>query len=43
MGEAKKQWVLDRLADMGLQFDKATISAAIDGICRELTARAVIN
>lgn len=43
MGEAKKMWVLGKLKAMGIDFDEAIISAAIDGICRELTAEAIIN
>lgn len=43
MGKAKKQWVLGKLKAMGIDFDEAIVGAAIDGICRELTAKAVIN
>lgn len=43
MGEQKKQWVIKELAKTGLKFDESEVSNAIDGLCRELTASAVIN
>jgi hypothetical protein len=42
-GEAKKQWVLERIKSLGLNFDAQAVSDAIDALCRELTAAAVIN
>lgn len=43
MGQAKKEWVINQLVSMGLKFDEEAVSAAIDGLCRELTANGVIN
>lgn len=42
-GEAKKQWVLERIKSLGLNFDAQAVSDAIDALCRELTAAAIIN
>lgn len=42
-GEAKKQWVLERIKSLGLNFDTQAVSDAIDALCRELTAAAIIN
>lgn len=43
MGEKKKEWVLAQLKNVGLNFDESIVSAAIDGLCRELTTGEVIN
>lgn len=43
MGAAKKEWVIEQLQEMGLKFDEEAVSAAIDGLCRELTSAGVIN
>lgn len=42
-GEAKKQWVLERIKSLGLNFETQAVSDAIDALCRELTAAAIIN
>ena len=42
-GAKKKQWVLERICSLGLTFDLDAVSDAIDGLCRELTAAAIIN
>jgi hypothetical protein len=45
LGQAKKNWVLERLRDIGLVTDRneQDVSDLIDGICAELTATFVIN
>lgn len=43
MGAKKKAWVLDQLETTGLKFDRDAVGKAIDGLCRVLTAQAVIN
>lgn len=43
MGAQKKEWVLNELQEMGLKFDVEAVSAAIDGLCRDLTSKGVIN
>lgn len=43
MGTLKKEWVLDQLENLGLNFDREAVSIAIDGLCRELTSSGVIN
>lgn len=43
LGESKKRWVIEQMKAMGLKFDEAAVSSAIDGLCRELTSTGVIN
>lgn len=42
-GKEKKEWVLMRLKELGIQFDEQIISDAIEAFVRELTASGVIN
>lgn len=43
MGAAKKEWVINQLHALGLKFDEEAVSSAIDGLCRDLTSKGVIN
>lgn len=42
-GAEKKQWVIDRLEEIGIKFDVDLVSDAIEAMVRELTATGVIN
>lgn len=43
LGEKKATWVVEQLQKLGLEFDEATVRTAIIGMCRDLTAKGVIN
>lgn len=43
MGTLKKEWVLNQLELLGLKFDREAVSIAVDGLCRDLTSKGVIN
>lgn len=43
LGEKKATWVVEQLRKLGLTFDEATVRTAIMGMCRDLTAKGVIN
>lgn len=43
MGTLKKEWVLNQLELIGLKFDREAVSIAIEGLCRDLTSKGVIN
>lgn len=42
-GEEKKQFVIDELKKMGLEFDEKMVSNLVDGFTSVLTAEGVIN
>lgn len=43
LGEKKATWVIEQLHKLDLMFDEATVRTAIMGMCRDLTAKGVIN
>ncbi len=43
VGAIKKQWVLDKMAEIGIRMSDAQMDACLEAVVRELTASGVIE